>query len=165
MSSTREASPPIDRVVGSNHAGGDEEDLQKESSAERGIAELIGWGHISNFLLHQRRLFYVHKEVHHHREGAEFAAEPIPCDGSSFFGSIFLEHDLDIKDFKSCQAQESTCSPKNKIAEMLNALAKIKLNAVTAQIQYQAREKELKPALMQYKRGLCNMKRAKTSMK
>ncbi|CAJ1957616.1 unnamed protein product [Cylindrotheca closterium] len=164
ISVTHEGSPPIGTLVGNDDAGKDKEKLKDDSSVERSIAELIGWEHISNFLQHQRRLFCVHKDVQQRQEDTVSTVQQIPSDSSSFFGSIFLEHDLDINDFKSCQAQESAGSPKNKIAEMLNALAKIKLNAVIAQIQYQAREKELKTALMQYKRSLRDMQRAKTSM-
>ncbi|KAL3935664.1 MAG: hypothetical protein SGBAC_008858 [Bacillariaceae sp.] len=142
----------IGRFVDSQCAGGSNERLQSDSAIEM--------KHISSFLQHQRRLFFVLKDVEHRCLDEDSTVVQLPSDSSSFFGSIFLENDLDINDFKSVSDQDSS---KNRIAKMLNSLAKIKLNAVTTQIQYQAREKELKTALMQYKRAIRDIKRAEKS--
>mmetsp|Transcript_40999 Transcript_40999/g.98856 ORF Transcript_40999/g.98856 Transcript_40999/m.98856 type:complete len:1234 (+) Transcript_40999:93-3794(+) len=163
MSVAQEGSPPIGRfVVSNNDVRGNEQKLQNDSSVERGVVEFIGLEEISGFLQHQRRLLYVLKDVQQRQN--ENSSVQLPSDSSSFFGSIFLEHDLDINDFKSGPEQESADSPRNRIARMLNSLAKIKLNAVTAQIQYQTREKELKTALMQYKKALRDIKNVEKSM-
>lgn len=109
-----------------------------------------GLQHFCDFLQHQRNLRSVHYGLLFRVKMTEENVTQSPP--SRFFGSMFLDEDLDIDDFKTpVDGNNSNDVSKSTISKLLNQLAKIKLQAVAARIRNQTREKEFKLVFLQYK--------------
>jgi chromosome segregation ATPase len=113
-----------------------------------------GLQHFYDFLQHQQKLKIVHYDLLCRVTMAEEKSDT-QSPPSCFFSSMFLDENLDIEDFKAeSTAENSDGASKSAISKLLTQLAKIKLQAITARIRYQAREKELKLVFLRYKKVL-----------
>eukprot|EP00980_Cylindrotheca_fusiformis_P002355 scaffold543_cov119-Cylindrotheca_fusiformis.AAC.22 len=108
-----------------------------------------GLDHFWDFLQHQRKLKLVHRKL---LTRATLSEERLDLQSSpSFFGSMFLDENLDIKYFKESTSANVDSNSKRTISKLLDQLAKMKLQAAAARIRYQAHEKEFKLVFLKYK--------------